>query len=130
MTRRLCLVGVIGGAVGCLSPTLPLPPPDRPAINGPDSSGAVTLSGRVVPGASVYADNLVTGTSAGQKADAQTGQYQIKIPAQVGDDMSLFYEYDSVISERVRFTIPNPGRIYGYSGDGGVISATTADAGN
>jgi hypothetical protein len=83
-----------------------------------------------VPGANVYADNLATGTSSGQRADAQTGRYQIRIPAQVGDDMSLFYEYDSAVSDRLRFTIPNPARIYGYSGDGGTIYANTGDAGN
>jgi len=128
VTRRFWLVAALGAAVGCLSPTLPLPPPDRPGVEGPDSSGSVTLSGHVIPGANVYADNLATGASAGQKADPQTGQYRFKIPAQVGDSMSLFYQYDSVNSNRLYFTIPSPAPIYGYQGDGGIIYAVP-DAG-
>ena len=83
----------------------------------------VMLSGRVVPGANVYADNTTTGASAGQRADSQTGRYQFKIPAQVGHEMSLFYEYDSVLSNRLYFKIPSPAPVYGYDGDGGVIFA-------
>ena len=116
----LALAAVI--AVSCLSPTLPLPPPNRPTIEGPDSTGNVTLSGRVLPGANVYADNLVTGVSAGQKSDPQTGEYRFNIAAQVGDDMVLFYEYDSVFSDRLYFTVPNPIRNTGL-GDGGIINA-------
>ena len=128
MTRRACLLALVGATTSCLSPTLPLPPPDRPTINGPDSSGNVTLSGHVIPGAHVYADNLVTGASAGQQADTQSGRYQFKITARVGDDMSLFYEYDSVLSNRLSFTIPNPAQIYGFEGDGGTIYVSS-DAG-
>lgn len=118
---------VLTSAVSCLSPTLPLPPPNRPNIEGPDSTGNVTLSGRVLPGANVYADNLVTGASAGQRADTQTGEYRFRIAAQVGDDMVLFYKYDSEFSDRLNFTVPNPIRATGL-GDGGVIYAAP-DAG-
>ncbi len=116
------MVTVVASAVSCLSPTLPLPPPGRPTIEGPDSTGNVTLSGQVVPGANVYTDNLVTGASAGQKSDPRTGAYRITIAAQVGDDMDLFYAVDSEYSTRLYFTIPNPYRSTGLA-DGGSIYA-------
>jgi hypothetical protein len=76
----------------------------------------------VLRGANVYADNLVTGASSGQKADAQSGTYSFKIPAQVGDDMVLFYIYESESSNRLYFTIPNPVRTTNLA-DGGTIYA-------
>ena len=125
ISRRIWLVVLLGVAVSCLSPTLPLPPPDRPTIEGPDSSGNVTLSGITLRGANVYSDNLVTGASAGQKADTQTGAYKFKIPAQVGDDMVLFYRYESESSNRLYFTIPNPVRTTNLADSGTIY----ADAG-
>lgn len=118
---------ILGTAVSCLSPTLPLPPPNRPTIEGPDSAGNVTLSGSALPGANVYADNLVTGASAGQMADPQTGYYSFKVAAQVGDDMDLFYVYQSESSNKLYFTIPNPVRVSPLA-DGGTIYADV-DAG-
>jgi len=73
----------------------------------------------------VYSDNLVTGASAGQKADTQTGAYKFKIPAQVGDDMVLFYRYESESSNRLYFTIPNPVRTTNLADSGTIY----ADAG-
>ena len=105
-SRRLVLAAILGTSVSCLSPTLPLPPPNRPTIDGPDPAGNVTLSGTVAPGANVYADNLTTGTSSGQMADYQSGYYQFKIAAQVGDRMDLFYRYQSETSDRLNFIVP------------------------
>ncbi len=70
----------------------------------------------------MYADNLVTGASSGQRADMQTGNYSFKITAQVGDDMVLFYTYESESSDRTYFTIPNPVRVTNLA-DGGTIYA-------
>jgi hypothetical protein len=89
----------------CLSPTLPLPPPNKPEVEGPDASGNVTLSGTLLPGANVYANNLNSGASAGQKSDASTGKYRFKIGAKAGDSMEFFYIYDGVSSDRTYFSI-------------------------
>jgi hypothetical protein len=130
LSRRLWLAITLGVAVGCLSPTLPLPPPDRPNIEGPDASGNVTLSGSVLPGANVYADNLVTHVSVGQQASPQSGYYRLKITAQIGDDMDLFYQDGTEISGRTTFTIPNPIRLSNLADGGGAIYANPgADAG-
>lgn len=129
LSRRLWLAITLGLAVSCLSPTLPLPPPDRPNIEGPDASGIVTLSGSVLPGANVYADNLVTHASVGQQASPQTGYYRLQIAAQIGDDMILFYQDGTENSERTAFTIPNPNRLSNLA-DGGTIYANPGvDAG-
>ena len=109
MTTRRALLLTLGIVVtSCLSPTLPLPPPNRPNVDGPDSTGNVTLSGNVVPGATVYANNLDTGNSAGQKTDPQSGAYRFKIGASIGDQLEFFYIYDSVTSEHTFFTISGP----------------------
>jgi len=108
LTRRLLLVTAFVAVSSCLSPTLPLPPPNQPDVQGPDAAGNVTLSGQVIRGANVYANNLNSGASAGQKSDSQTGQYRFKIAAAVGDQMEFFYIYDSVSSDRTYFTIGGP----------------------
>jgi len=122
LTRRWLLATALLATSACLSPTLPLPPPNQPDTEGPDVSGNVTLSGQVIRGANVYANNLNTGASAGQKADTRTGKYRFKIAAAVGDQMEFFYIYDSVTSERTYFSIGNPAAPSGSS------SVTSADA--
>jgi hypothetical protein len=89
----------------CLSPTLPLPPPNKPDVQGPDASGNVTLSGTVIPGANVHANNLNSGASAEQRADPHTGKYRFKIGASIGDRMELYYVYDSVSSDHAEFWV-------------------------
>lgn len=125
LTRRLLLVAAFVAASSCLSPTLPLPPPNQPDAEGPDAAGNVTLSGQVIRGANVYANNLYSGASAGQKADSQTGKYRFKIAAAVGDQMEFFYIYDSVSSDRTYFTIGGPvassGSTSTIDGDAGTI---------
>jgi hypothetical protein len=105
LTRSLLVVTAFVAASSCLSPTLPLPPPNQPDVEGPDAAGKVTLSGQVIRGANVYANDLNSGASAGQKADSQTGNYRFEIAAAVGDQMEFFYIYDSVSSDRTYFTI-------------------------
>jgi hypothetical protein len=108
LSRRLLLVAALVVTSSCMSPTLPLPPPNRPNVEGPDATGNVTLSGSVIPGANVYANNLDTRTSAGQKTDPQTGAYRFKIAAHIGAQLEFFYIYDSVSSDRIFFTVPDP----------------------
>jgi hypothetical protein len=111
-----------------MSPTLPLPPPSRPNVDGPDSAGNVTLSGSVIPGANVYANNMDTGKSAGTKSNPQTGAYRFQIAANVGAQLELFYIYDSVTSERVFFTVPDFAASTNTLSDAGTIYAVV-DAG-
>lgn len=106
--RRWVLLLAVVGAFGCLSPTLPLPPPNRPDVEGPDASGRVTLSGWVQPGAHVYADNLHTGLSAGQQADLSTGNYRFQIGAEVGDRLAFYYRIGTDVSQALEILIRGP----------------------
>lgn len=109
---------------------MPLPPPSRPTIDGPDSSGDVVLSGQIDDASYVYADNLNTGYSAGQALDPDTGEYRFKIGARVGDLMALYYRRGSDESLSRNFEIPEPETTSNStSATGGNTSATGATGG-
>jgi hypothetical protein len=108
VTRRVAALAAALMLAGCLSPTLPLPPPSKPTIEGPDPEGNVTLSGRVESGAEVYAANLVTGEIRGQMDLEADGWYEIRIPAKVGDEMALWYTMGTDKSPSIVFVIPDP----------------------
>jgi len=124
--RRVLALGAVV-LVSCLSPTLPLPPPSRPNIEGPDATGSVTLSGVVRPGAHVYVDNLNSGMSVGQRADLDSGQYRFAIGAQVGDQLSMFYRLGTEESPSIQFGIPEP--LVDAGGGGAAGAAGSSDGG-
>jgi hypothetical protein len=113
--RRMLLGGLAWAlAAGCISPTLPLPPPDTPNIDGPTAEGTATLSGRVPqPSARVYAINWTqieagdTRAIGGDVADG-AGNYRFVIRADVGDQCTLYYEYSGDESQDRYFEIPEP----------------------
>ncbi len=92
-------------ASACLSPTLPLPPPSKPVIDGPDAEGNVTLTGTVTSRATVYALNIGTGEGRFQ-VTGQDGAYAIVIPAQKGDELSVWYALGTDDSPSVVFRVP------------------------
>lgn len=109
LTRRLALMAAAAGlAAACLSPTLPLPPPSKPTVEGPDQQGMVTLSGRVQEGASVYAANMRTGDIRGQIDLDSDGDYSFQIPAQAGDELELWYTLGTEESPSIVFRIDEP----------------------
>jgi hypothetical protein len=104
--RRLFLAAAVAVALsGCLSPTLPLPPPSKPTVTGPDEKGLVTLDGNVLSGASVYAANTRTGEIRGQLYTGNDGHYTILIAAQVGDEMEVWYSVGTDQSPNIVFRI-------------------------
>lgn len=92
-------------ASACLSPTLPLPPPSKPVIDGPDAEGNVTLTGTVTARATVYALNIGSGEGRFQ-VTGQDGAYAIVIPAQKGDELSVWYSLGTDDSPSVVFRVP------------------------
>ena len=111
LSRRWVLAAAALVAVGCLSPTLPLPPPSKPTVEGPDpETGEVTLSGREQEGADVFAANMRTGEVRGQLDLNRDGFYEFTLPAQVGDQISFWYTLGTEESPSILFTIrePNP----------------------
>lgn len=77
-------------ATGCLSPTLPLPPPS-PDVGSPNSQGLVEISGYTDGGGiEIYAENLRSRDINGQ-ISADDGRYDFFLPAQVGDQVVVYY---------------------------------------
>lgn len=88
--RRLLLALASSAALlSCLSPTLPLPPPE-PQVSPPDAGGEARLQGTVPPNALAQAINTRTNRIAGQVTD-QTGRYDFTIQAQIGDELTFYY---------------------------------------
>lgn len=104
--RWLLAAGLV--LAGCLSPTLPLPPPSKPTVEGPDQQGMVTLSGRTEEGADVFAANLRTGDIVGKIDIENDGLYVIVIAAEVGDEMQLWYTLGTEESPSIVFKIDAP----------------------
>jgi len=103
-----------------------MPPPGRPEVSGPDSSGVVVLSGYAPPESWVYANNETTGYSSGNRAEAVTGKYRFPILAAVGDYISLFYRQDTEDSPAVVFRIPT---FTAYPRANGAAAGMTGTAG-
>ncbi|HTA94115.1 MAG TPA: hypothetical protein VK745_31265 [Polyangiaceae bacterium] len=92
-TRRRWLVGAALCLAGCLSPTLPLPPPSDPTVSGADADGNVRLTGNVPPESEVFALNHTTNVIGGQLTPS--GAYDFTIQAKQYDDLSVWYVKDT-----------------------------------
>lgn len=91
---------------GCLSPTLPLPPPSNPVVTAPDAQGNIQLSGYLAdPGAIAEAYDLRSNVLKGKESD-NTGYYKFKMQAQSGDQIEFRYELGSDISPSVVVLVP------------------------
>lgn len=103
--RRGFILGLGLLGVACLSPTLPLPPPSRPTVEGPNQQGLVTLEGDVEGGSTVFAANMRSGEIRGQFTGSD-GHYRFEIPAEIGDELELWYQVGTTSSPSIVFTIP------------------------
>lgn len=104
-SRRGWLLGLSLAATACLSPTLPLPPPSKPVVEGPDQQGMVTLDGWVESEATVFAANLRTGEIRGQFTGPD-GHYRFAIAAVIGDELELWYQVGTTTSPGIVFKVP------------------------
>jgi hypothetical protein len=105
--RRLLLVVAGVCLASCLSPTLPLPPPDRPDVSAPDENGLVRLQGVAAPQAEVIAWNHDTDLIAGQ-VTGDDSRYDFTIQAEAHDFIELWYVVGSEESQTVRVVVPEP----------------------
>src|SRR5688572_23634174 len=118
--RRRVFLGLLTGAAatGCLSPTLPLPPPEQPEVTGPDpATGEVRLRGSVPSRSSIFAINLRSKDIRGEVVGGD-GRYDFFLPAQIGDEVSMFYRQGTDESQSLLFMIrdPNPPSPFGGAG--------------
>jgi hypothetical protein len=100
---RSWLVGTALLAAGCLSPTLPLPPPSEPSVSSTETLGLVRLTGSVAPESEVIALNHDNDLISGQYT--ASGSYDFTIQAQDRDWLSLWYVKDTVESPATDFIV-------------------------
>ncbi len=103
LCSRRWLLGTALIAVGCLSPTLPLPPPGDPMVTSTDTAGLVRLTGAVQPESEVFALNHSTNLIRGQYTPS--GAYDFTIEAQERDGISLWYVHGTVESPPTDFVL-------------------------
>jgi len=107
--------------LGCLSPTLPLPPPSRPDVSPPDASGLTTVAGHVPGGTTAIAQNMSSGQLVGQLTSS-SGNYELVLPAASGDTLAIWYRDGLIDSGAVEVTVPSSqaelGPLGGSSGTG------------
>ncbi len=105
--RLVFLLGLISLLGACLSPTLPLPPPGEPVVEGPDGSGQITLMGSTAPQALVVGWNirLNDGDTFQTSGD---GRYQLTMMGQSGDVVRLFYLRGNEVSPSIEVEVPEP----------------------
>ncbi|MEI9940412.1 MAG: hypothetical protein WDO69_24625 [Pseudomonadota bacterium] len=102
-SRRGWLLGTALFAVGCLSPTLPLPPPGDPTVSSTETAGLVRLTGSVQPQSEVFALNHTTNLIRGQYTES--GAYDFTLEAQERDGISLWYVHGTVESPQNDFVL-------------------------
>lgn len=102
-SRRAWLLGTALWAAGCLSPTLPLPPPSDPSITSTEIAGLVRFTGAVQPDSEVFALNHSTNMIRGQYT--KSGAYDFTMEAQERDGISFWYVHGTVESPSNDFVI-------------------------
>ena len=101
--RRSWLLGAALFAAGCLSPTLPLPPPSDPMVSMTSTEGLVLLTGTVQPDSEVFALNHRTNLINGQYTSS--GNYSFTMPASERDGVSIWYVHGTVESDSNDFVV-------------------------
>jgi len=102
-SRRGWLLAAVLFSAGCLSPTLPLPPPGDPSVTSTETAGLVRLRGSVQPESDVIVHNLRTDRIFGQHTES--GNYDFTIEAEEHDSISLWYERGTLVSPPLDFVI-------------------------
>jgi hypothetical protein len=121
LRRTLVQLGLLATtllAVGCLEPTLPLPPPARPEVSPPDSSGIATVRGKVRGSTTAMVENLANGEIRGKVTD-DTGLFTITIPAESNDRLVVYYIEALRRSQTTVVLVPYPDEMENAGGAGG-----------
>lgn len=113
---RLGLTALVGALAmpSCLSPTLPLPPPDVSSVTESLEPGVWQISGTCTPGALVTVLNDETGLGVVFDDRDDTGQWVVQLPADLCDRAWVRQEVGtkgSALEEFVvqPFTLDQPG---------------------
>lgn len=91
---------------GCVSPTLPLPPPDAPSnLSVETATGEWTISGSCLQGSFVTVFNEVTGEGVVVEDRDQDGRYTVRIAAQRCDAAWVQHTLGQDVSAETPFVI-------------------------
>lgn len=100
------LLLLLCGAAGCLSPTLPLPPPEEPDYIAQSADGLWDIRGSSRPGSLVIIKNIDNGSIVGVEDLNDTGRYYVQLPALLCDEAEVFEIIDETeVSSPTRFII-------------------------
>ena len=95
---------------GCVSRTLPLPPPEVSSVSSPNGSGLVTVSGFALEGASVGVvnDRTLAGTITTSPKDNcdHTCPFTATLPARSGDSLRVWQFFETEGS--IEAVVPAP----------------------
>ncbi|HKY37639.1 MAG TPA: hypothetical protein VJN18_16975 [Polyangiaceae bacterium] len=103
--RRLGLVLAGLCLAGCLSPTLPLPPPAKPDVSAPNEDGFARIQGVAAPQAEVIAWNRSSDLLAGQ-VTGDDSRYDFLIRAEAGDRIDVWYTQGTDESTSTSVIVP------------------------
>ena len=106
-----CAVALAVAAAGCNSPTLPLPPPNPPAIQS-----VMTLNGQVVIKGGQYSVEPLAKVSGFNHANSRMGDtvadshgaFILGVEAQPGNTVEVWQQVDHVVSDPVMVVVPPP----------------------
>ncbi|MEQ9325201.1 MAG: hypothetical protein RIF41_38905 [Polyangiaceae bacterium] len=94
------------GLAACLSPTLPLPPPEEPtSISASAEDGYWDVRGQCTPGAVVLVKNIATGVIAGTEDDDADGRYLVRLEGDVCDPAEVTEIIESESSPATFFVL-------------------------
>jgi len=103
MALAACASWVVGG---CLSPTLPLPPPGPPdEVTATETEGVYLVKGTVTPDSRAMIMNTATDRFWGQQTRSD-GRYEIFVEGSPGDTMLVFYVLGAEESGSADFRLP------------------------
>jgi hypothetical protein len=104
---QLSLIALVGAlaTTSCLSPTLPLPPPEVETVTQSVEAGVWLVSGTCKPGARVTVLNDDTGMGAVYEDRSESGTWFVEIEAEQCDPAWVEQAHGTQGSGRTDFTI-------------------------
>lgn len=104
--RLVVLAAIYLSAAGCLSPTLPLPPPHA-EVNPPDTDGMVFVTGKALEQAYVACLNEDLEKGVITRSDSD-GFYSLEVEGRVGDQLTLWQIRGTEHSQFTYLEVPPP----------------------
>jgi hypothetical protein len=105
LLSALALAVLAVAPASCLSPTLPLPPPDVSSVAQADTAGQWTVAGDCSAGATVTVLNVKTGLGAVFEDLERTGFFSVTVQGTQCDPVQVWQELDENLSNAATVTL-------------------------